>query len=230
MTRRPLLAFCILLPIAVISNACVTESGFATVEPTQDIQEVLNPDEDLATETAPIKQSMEISETGEPHAPTPEEEHSRNGSTYWVEMEDPHYGIRCATPCLEPFYDHCQVVNEPKIRGSNVLGMNQEEIALLLFEQYLEGYQGSVVPASCKLRSFKVEEVSIDPTLMDFAEERGVDMMAWATYSVQATAPGFWIAGNGVSDDDGWVLDKSMIVGLTKVGDVFKLTLHGTGP
>jgi hypothetical protein len=112
----------------------------------------------------------------------------------------------------------------------NAAGMTQVEIAGALFGQYLEQYQISILPASCKLISYEVEDVSIDPALEYFREEQGVDMMAWVTYSVQAVAPGFWTAGNGVSCDDRWILDKSMILGLTRVGDVFKLTIHGTGP
>lgn len=127
-------------------------------------------------------------------------------------------------------YYHCLSVYEPDITVHNVAGMTELEIARTLFGQYLQGYQLNIVPAVCKLKSFEVKDVSIAPELEFFREERGVDMMAWVTYSVQAASPGYWLAGNGVSGEDGWVLDKSMIVGLTRVVDDYKLTIHGTGP
>ena len=54
--------------------------------------------------------------------------------------------------------------------------------------------------------------------------------VAWATYSVQAESQDNWIAGNGVLGDDGWILDKTMLVGVLEGAESYTLLIHGTGP
>ena len=108
--------------------------------------------------------------------------------------------------------------------------MTQAEIAGFLFRQYLNAYRVAYVPASCRLIDYQVEGVTADAALADFAREMGVDSMFWVTYSVQAPHQAFWAVPNGIIGEDGWINEKMMIVGLSKVGDVYKLTIHGSGP
>ena len=138
--------------------------------------------------------------------------------------------VEIMPPCLDPFYDHCCAVETPIILEQEALGMTQTEIAGFLFRRYLNAYQIAYVPASCKLIDFEVEQVSEDAALANFAREMKVDTMFWVTYSVQALHQAFWAIPNGIIGDDGWVRQKMMIVGLTKIGDVYKLTIHGSGP
>jgi hypothetical protein len=118
----------------------------------------------------------------------------------------------------------------PQISTSDGSEMDRTAITGALFSRYLEQFLEPEMPASYHLTSFAISEVSIDSTLKDFAQEQHVDWAGWVTYSVQAENLDCWIAGNGVLGEAGWVLDKVMIVGVTKVGDVYKLTVHGTGP
>lgn len=126
--------------------------------------------------------------------------------------------------------DLCLQVKTTEMPVSKTLDQTNEEIAAQLYSQYLEGYQSAALPDFCRLNAFDVKGVKVDPTLVPFKEEMGVDFMAWVRYSVQPVAYGLWMAGNGISGEDGWVLDKWMIVGLTRAGEVIKLTIHGTGP
>ena len=57
-----------------------------------------------------------------------------------------------------------------------------------------------------------------------------MDMIAWVNYSAQGITLEYWISGNGEFGDKGWVLNKTILAGLTKNGMVFNLTIHGTGP
>jgi hypothetical protein len=118
----------------------------------------------------------------------------------------------------------------PQISTQDVSEMDRSAIIGALFSQYLEQFLEPAIPDSYHLTSFAITEVSIDSTLEDLAQEYQVDWAGWVTYSVQAKDLDCWIAGNGVLGDDGWILDKTMIVGVTEVGNILRLTTHGTGP
>jgi hypothetical protein len=63
------------------------------------------------------------------------------------------------------------------------------------------------------------------------AKEQGVDFVNWIIYSVQIReVPSSWVAANGEFANDGWIINKILIVGVTKVNDEYVLKLIGTGP
>jgi hypothetical protein len=134
-------------------------------------------------------------------------------------------------PCLDQINEvGCVPVGLPQISKQDATGMNQLAITGALFSQYLEQFLEPAVLESCHLTSFSISEVSIDPTLDSFAQEHQVDWIAWVSYSVQAASQEYWIAGSGALGEDGWIMDKTMFVGVTEVGEVYKLSTHGTGP
>jgi hypothetical protein len=109
--------------------------------------------------------------------------------------------------------------------------LSKLEISKKLFEIYLGHYKAPELGGLCRLEDFKVEEVREDKRLDFLAQEQNVDFVNTVGYSVQMKeAPTGWAAGNGVLGPNGWLLHKSLIIGVTKVNDEYVLKLIGTGP
>jgi hypothetical protein len=134
-------------------------------------------------------------------------------------------------PCLDQSNGiDCIQIDIPQIPKQDASGMEQSVITGALFSQYLEYFLEPAVPESCHLTSFAISGVNIDSNLDSFALEQQVDWVAWVTYSVQTVNHDYWIVGNGIQGEDGWVIEKTMLVGVTDDGENFQLTTHGTGP
>ena len=110
-------------------------------------------------------------------------------------------------------------------------GLSQEETIKQLFEIYLDHYKASELGVRCRLEDYKIENILLDKRIALLANEQNLDYVGSVQYSVQIKElPSWWVAGNGELANDGWIVNKGLIVGVTKVGDEYALKLIGTGP
>jgi hypothetical protein len=109
--------------------------------------------------------------------------------------------------------------------------LTNEEIAQMLFALYLEKHLTLPSHHFCKLETYRIEKTTVEHDIDHLAREQAVDFVNWIVYSVQIReVPSSWVAGNGEFANDGWIINKVLIVGVTKVDDEYVLKLIGTGP
>lgn len=110
-------------------------------------------------------------------------------------------------------------------------GVSQEETIKQLFEVYLDHYKASEMGERCRLEDYKIENVLLDKRIAFLANEQNLNYVGSVQYSVQIKeVPSWWVAGNGELANDGWIVNKGLIVGVIKVGDEYVLKILGTGP
>lgn len=111
----------------------------------------------------------------------------------------------------------------PVVSAASVVNSSQEEIASLLFIQWLN--------------HFKTDEADLDHQLDDFEllsvvirEEQSPDIfVAMVTFSVKPIRMTSWVAGNGIADG-AWVRRKLLFISVKKENDKYGLISMGTGP
>jgi hypothetical protein len=137
-----------------------------------------------------------------------------------------HEGILLITPPATPIptegawkYEYTAPVPVASVSNST-----QEEIAGLVFIQWLN--------------HFKTQEADLDHRLEDFNllkvviyEKRSPDtFVAMVTFSVKPAIMSSWVAGNGISTDGVWVRRKLLFISVKKENDMYRLVSMGTGP
>ena len=110
-------------------------------------------------------------------------------------------------------------------------GLSGEQLAKRLFEIYLGHYKSSTLGSQCGLDDFIVKSARLNASIDFLAVEQKVDYVGTVQYSVKISeVPSDWVAGNGNLEKDGWITDKGLIIGVSKVSDQYILKLIGTGP
>lgn len=109
--------------------------------------------------------------------------------------------------------------------------LSREEIVLRLFEQWLEYWAAPVLPNRERLHSYEIKEVAVNEVWQERSAESGVDYIAQVVYSVRPIVPQYsiWVAGNGELTADGWVRQKSLLVGVREEGERYRMVVLGTG-
>ena len=109
--------------------------------------------------------------------------------------------------------------------------LSKERLAKRLFEIYLAHYQSPNLGSQCRLEDFVVQSAKLNKSINFLANEQNVDYVGIVQYSVRISEiPSNWVAGNGELEKDGWIKNKGLIIGVTKVNDQYVLKLIGTGP
>ena len=113
---------------------------------------------------------------------------------------------------------------EPAISLDEAKGLSDEEIAVKLFGMYLEHYTSQSLPEMERLKDYKVLNVN---------KIQAVDGIFYAIgYSVQTYSPPFnycWGPGNGINEQDNWIVRKSNYIRLIKEEGQYRMEMHGTG-
>jgi hypothetical protein len=110
-------------------------------------------------------------------------------------------------------------------------GWSEEEIGRKLFEIYLEHFKSPSLGGRCRLESFIIEETKFDQMVAFLTKDQKMDFTVTVLYSVQIQeVPSDWVAGNGESALDGWIMHKFLIIGVIKDNEQYVLHLIGTGP
>jgi hypothetical protein len=127
----------------------------------------------------------------------------------------------------------CQVWDRVQLDVENAGGTSPEEIAASLWMRYLEQFQSPRLMDRCKLASFIVDHVNIDPEEGRRISVGSDEYLALIDYAVQVAhkEETIWVAGSGreiESNDDGWI-GKTVLVKVTKKGKVYILTIQGFG-
>jgi hypothetical protein len=109
--------------------------------------------------------------------------------------------------------------------------LTNEEIAGKLFSLYLEKHISLNHHHFCKLENYRIEKIISDKRINFLSKEQEVDFVNWVVYSVQIKkVPSSWVAGNGEFAPRGWIVQKIVIIGVSKLSDEYVLKLIGTGP
>ena len=110
--------------------------------------------------------------------------------------------------------------------------LSPEEIGIALFCQYLENYKSPQADISQRLNDYSVYHAPRDERLQHLRNEFQVDFIVWVSFSVLPTRTMYsgWAAGNGEISNDGWIRNKSLIVGIFKHEEVYEMKIIGTGP
>ena len=107
--------------------------------------------------------------------------------------------------------------------ATSVGNSSQEEIASLLFTQWLNHFKTEKADVYYRLDDFKLINVVI-------REERPPDVfVAMVTFSVKPITMTPWVAGNGATDGV-WVRDKLLFISVKKENNIYSLISMGTGP
>jgi hypothetical protein len=115
---------------------------------------------------------------------------------------------------------------------SETLGMDQETIIRTLFDRYLNYFKAEPLPPNIRLDDDEIASVDLDPRIQNRATiENRADYVAWVKYSVKPVLMMYsdWVAGNGTLHADKWIRDKALIVGVIREGNIYRLSLIGTG-
>jgi hypothetical protein len=124
-------------------------------------------------------------------------------------------------------FDGCDVFS-PTIPVEDI---SNEQIIQRLFEAYMDHYTSPELGGGCRLESYQIEKVQLDDRIAFLANEQNVDFVGTILFSVQLKeVPSNWVAGNGALASDGWIIHKFLIVGVSRVNDMYGLKLIGTGP
>jgi hypothetical protein len=115
---------------------------------------------------------------------------------------------------------------------SETLGMDREAIIWALFDRYLNYYKSEPLHPNARLDDYQIVSVDLDPRLQTMAIiEKRADYVARVYYSVKPVLMIYsnWEAGNGTTHADKWIRDKELIVGVIHTGNIYRLSLIGTG-
>lgn len=117
----------------------------------------------------------------------------------------------------------------------HILPLNQytqEEIANLLFTQWLNHFKTEDADSRNRLDEYQILKVEVPENLAYLAQEQSVEYVATVVFSVKPTVYMYssWNAGNGISDDNIWIRQKFVIIGIEQQKDVYSLRIIGTGP
>ena len=127
----------------------------------------------------------------------------------------------------------CQVWDKVQLNVVDADDMSSEETAASLWMRYLEKFQSPLIPNRCKLISFTVDNVTLDPEEGGRISVGPEEYLALIDYAVQVEhkEETIWIAGSGKeieTSDEGWI-GKTVLIKVTKKGDVYTLTIQGFG-
>jgi len=127
----------------------------------------------------------------------------------------------------------CQVWDSVQLDIENAGDMSPEEIAARLWTKYLEKFQSPRSMDRCKLTSFTVDDVTIDPKEGERFSVGPDEYLALIDYAVQVAnkEETIWTAGSGreiESSDEGWI-GKTVLVKVAKKDNVYILTIQGFG-
>jgi len=118
----------------------------------------------------------------------------------------------------------------PSMPVEQAAGLQPEQIARQLFEQYLESFRIQAQPEFRRIVGYEIQDVSLQPAQQGLAAGLGVDQIASVQFSVRPVLlQTDWMAGNGELASDGWVRNKSLFVGLKEEFGRYWLVLLGTG-
>jgi hypothetical protein len=115
---------------------------------------------------------------------------------------------------------------------SETLGMSREAIVRALFDRYLNYYKSEPLPPNASLDDYQIVSVDLDPRLQTMATiEKRADYVARVIFSVKPALMIYsnWVAANGAIHADKWIRDKELIVGVIRAGNIYRLSLIGTG-
>jgi hypothetical protein len=127
----------------------------------------------------------------------------------------------------------CQVWDRVQLDVENVDGTSPEEIAASLWTRYLGQFQSPLSMDRCKLVSFTVDNVTIDPEEGQRISVGPDEYLALIDYAVQVAhkEETIWMAGSGREiefSDDSWI-GKTVLVKITKKDNFYILTIQGFG-
>jgi hypothetical protein len=127
----------------------------------------------------------------------------------------------------------CQVWDSVQLDIENAGDMAPEEIAASLWTKYLERFQSPLSADRCKLASFAIDHVTIDPEEGQRISVDPDEYLALIDYAVQVEhqEETIWMAGSGRDVEisgDGWI-GKSALVKVSKKDNVYILTIQGFG-
>lgn len=127
----------------------------------------------------------------------------------------------------------CQLLDRVQIDVDSAGDLSLEELAAALWTRYLERFQSALVPNKCRLLSFTVNNVIIDPKEGEHISA-GTDVyIALIEYAVQVEhqEETIWMAGSGSDTtyrDDGWI-GKTGLAKVSRKDNVYILTIQGFG-
>jgi len=127
----------------------------------------------------------------------------------------------------------CQVWDRVQLDIENAGDSSPEEIAASLWTRYLEQFQSPLSLNRCKLTSFTIDHINIDPEEGQRISVGPNEYVALIDYAVQVVhkEETIWMAGSGREiepSDEGWIA-KTVLVKVTKKNNVYILTIQGFG-
>ncbi len=116
---------------------------------------------------------------------------------------------------------------------ASVRQSTREEIVTLLFSQWLDHFKIPDADSRNGIEEYEILQVEFpeDEMFASIKQEKGVDYVAWVSFSVKPVIYVYshWNAGNGTSTDQTWIRDKGLIIGVVQENGEYRLVLIGTG-
>ncbi len=118
------------------------------------------------------------------------------------------------------------------ISSKEVEDYTQEEIAKILFTQWLDHFKTQDADSQHRLSEYELLKVETPNSFSALRAEEDVDFIATISFSVKPSAFMFssWVAGNGTVTDQAWIRNKFLFTGVKKDNNLYSLKILGTGP
>ncbi len=144
-------------------------------------------------------------------------------SLAWTEVSETQlaFPTKTFTPTTENEWNYEYIATVPITSVSNA---TQEEIASLLFTEWLNHFKTEKANWDYRLEDFELLSVVI------YEKQLPDDFVAMVSFSVKPTRMPFWIAGNGISSDGIWIRKKLLFISIKRENDMYSLVSMGTGP
>ena len=127
----------------------------------------------------------------------------------------------------------CQFLDRVQLDVEDAGASSPEEIAAGLWTIYLEQFQSPYLPDRCKLNTFTIDNITIDPKEGQLISVGPDEYLALVDYAMQVERKEetIWMAGSGRDVEfsgDGWI-GKTVLVKVIKNDRVYILTIQGFG-
>jgi hypothetical protein len=109
--------------------------------------------------------------------------------------------------------------------------LQRDEVVAALFTQWLEHFRTDDAGSRHRLGDYDLIRVEVEDSYLTYAQATGREYIAGVLFSVKPTVYeySYWNAGNGTSDDNSWVVNKWLYVGVREAAGSVTLEIVGTG-
>jgi hypothetical protein len=134
-----------------------------------------------------------------------------------------------ATPPLTPTRSVWSAEYTPSVSTEEMSGKKPEEIVRSLVDRWLNHFKTAAADSDYRLDGYEIKSVDLSEQWRLFVNDGSLYLVASIHLSVKPSmlVDTSWAAGSGEISGDGWIRNKSLIVGVIKDDKVYILRIVG---